>query len=87
MKFGHVQTHVSGAATAASNLMMMMMTLARGKKEKEKITNHDPKLSTLFSDFALNFLNSVSRSSGSSDAILFCCNFSLRSGKTASDYS
>jgi hypothetical protein len=67
--------------------MMMMMMLARGKKEKEKITNHDPKLSTLFSDFALNFLNSVSRSSGSSDAIPFCCNFSLGSGKTASDCS
>jgi hypothetical protein len=85
MKFGHVQTHVSAAATAAANLIMMMMMLARGKKEKKKITNHNPKLSTLFSDFALNFLNSVSRSSGSSDAILVCCNFSLGSGKTATD--
>jgi hypothetical protein len=83
MKFGHVKTHVSGAATAAANLMMMIV-LARGQKETEKITNHDPKLSTLFSDFALNFLNSVSRSSGSSDAIPVCCNFSLGSGKTAS---
>jgi hypothetical protein len=85
MKFAHVQTHVSEAATEVANLMMMM--LARGKKEKEKITNHDPKLSTLFSDFALNFLNSVSRSSGSSDAIPVCCNFSLGSGKRASDCS
>jgi hypothetical protein len=35
MKFGDVQTHVSGAVTAAANLMLMMM-LARGKKGKKK---------------------------------------------------